>query len=138
MPRTTASKRRKFLRICAHRILHTDARGDDVMAKFSSRSPTRSFTTGQDGVSYYDNVIKPDIVAPGNKIFSAESTSNLLTTEAPTLETGLVTLSGTSIGKLMCLSGTSISTPIVAGAAALIFQLRADASATAYCSATAY
>ena len=42
----------------------TDQRGDDGVASFSSRGPTRSFLTDDDGGKRYDNVIKPDLVAP--------------------------------------------------------------------------
>src|SRR5205823_4414372 len=50
----------------------TDARNDDGITTYSSRGPTRSFTTNAStGVKTYDNLIKPDLVAPGNKIISA-------------------------------------------------------------------
>ena len=56
----------------------TDARDDDSIASFSSRGPTRSFTTDDDGVSQYDNIIKPDIVAPGNKLIEAEAVTTII------------------------------------------------------------
>src|SRR6185295_13697522 len=43
----------------------TDVRSDDGVASFSSRGPTRSYWTDAVGVKHYDNLIKPDIVAPG-------------------------------------------------------------------------
>src|SRR5207237_2093469 len=46
----------------------TDARGDDGVATFSSRGPTRSYSTDATGVKHYDNLLKPDVVAPGNKL----------------------------------------------------------------------
>src|SRR5260370_34694936 len=56
----------------------TDSRTDDSVTSFSSRGPTRSFWTDAAGVKYYDNLIKPDLVAPGNKIVAAEARHNLL------------------------------------------------------------
>ena len=51
----------------------TDSREDDAVASYSSRGPTRSFRTDNDGVRRYDNLIKPDMVAPGNKLIGAEA-----------------------------------------------------------------
>ena len=64
----------------------TDTRSDDAIATFSSRGPTRSFyTSSTTGAKVYDNVIKPDLVAPGNKIVSSKSLSNLISLRNPTL-----------------------------------------------------
>src|SRR6185437_9550314 len=54
----------------------TDARNDDVVTSYSSRGPTRSYTTDRYGVRHYDNLIKPDLVAPGNKLIFAEAANN--------------------------------------------------------------
>src|SRR6185369_15020622 len=43
----------------------TDDRNDDTVATFSSRGPTRSFTTDDAGARHYDNLVKPDLIAPG-------------------------------------------------------------------------
>ena len=51
----------------------TDSHADDVVASYSSRGPTRSSYTDENGVKHYDNLIKPDLVAPGNKLIFAES-----------------------------------------------------------------
>src|SRR5882762_7975635 len=51
----------------------TDGRNDDGVATYSSRGPTRSYYTDANGVRHYDNLIKPDLVAPGNKLIYAES-----------------------------------------------------------------
>ncbi len=51
----------------------TDARTDDVVTSYSSRGPTRSFYTDESDVKHFDNLIKPDLVAPGNKIISGTS-----------------------------------------------------------------
>src|ERR1043165_1588803 len=97
----------------------TDARNDDSVASYSSRGPTRSFSVDSYGLVHYDNIIKPDLVAPGNKIISAEAAGNGLVKNYPELETNKYS---TSNMKLMYLSGTSMSTPAVAGAAALLLE----------------
>src|SRR5262249_15615984 len=43
-------------------------RSDDTVATYSSRGPTRSFYVNSSGQKVYDNLIKPDLVAPGNRI----------------------------------------------------------------------
>jgi len=51
----------------------TDSRADDGIATYSSRGPTRSYFTDANGVKHYDNLLKPELVAPGNKLIYAES-----------------------------------------------------------------
>src|SRR6185369_727009 len=97
----------------------TDPRNDDVIASFSSRGPTRSFTTDDAGNRTYDNLVKPDLVAPGNKLVEAESRDNYLITHNPSLDAGV---SGADERKMMYLSGTSMATPLAAGTAALMLQ----------------
>ena len=107
----------------------TTSRGDDVVNNFSSRGPTRGSLLDASGVRQYDNVLKPDLVAPGNKIVSAlgEDTAaaggawNLLATRYP----ALAQVSGVSQAQdkaLMQLSGTSIAAPVVSGAVALMLE----------------
>ena len=67
----------------------------------------------------YDNLIKPEIVAPGNKIIAAASPNNQILSITPSLD-ALVSIIATH--KMMTMSGTSMATPAVAGAAALLFQ----------------
>lgn len=98
----------------------TDSRADDVVTTYSSRGPTRSFWTDRSGVNHYDNLIKPDMVAPGNKIIFAESADNYLVGTHPELDTNLSPNKPTQ--RMMYLSGTSVSTPLVSGAAALLLQ----------------
>src|SRR6185369_5027679 len=97
----------------------TDPRNDDSVTSYSSRGPTRSFSVDSYGQVHYDNIIKPDLVAPGNKIISAEASGNALVKRYPELETNKY---ATSNMKLMYLSGTSMSTPMVTGAAALVLE----------------
>jgi serine protease AprX len=103
----------------------TDARNDDGVATFSSRGPTRGSWTDSSGIKHYDNLMKPDLVAPGNKLIFAESdlgsgVLNLLVTQHPELDSGITDKDNK---KLMYLSGTSMATPVVAGAAALMLQV---------------
>src|SRR6185369_11253861 len=79
----------------------TDERSDDVVTSYSSRGPTRSFTTDADGVRHYDNLIKPDLVAPGNRLIDAEANGNYLVTQTPSLDAGV---SSTDNRRMMYLS----------------------------------
>ncbi len=99
----------------------TDARSDDTVAPFSSRGPTMSHTTDPlTGVVAYDNLVKPDLVAPGGRLVALERYSNYLVTTYPSLhvDTGNVN----KFSRYMLLSGTSMSTGVVSGAVALMLQ----------------
>ena len=63
----------------------TNNRQDDSVATYSSRGPTRSYYTDSSGVKHYDNLIKPDLVAPGNKIVGASAAGNEIATQNPLL-----------------------------------------------------
>jgi subtilisin family serine protease len=97
----------------------TDARGDDSITSYSSRGPTRSFWIDDDGLRHYDNLLKPDLVAPGNRIVGAAAADNSLLANHPELDANVSTLRSR---RMMYLSGSSMAAPIAAGAAALIIQ----------------
>jgi serine protease AprX len=56
---------------------------------YSSRGPTRSFWLDANGAKHYDNLIKPDLVAPGNKLIDAEADGNFIVTHYPNLDAGV-------------------------------------------------
>ena len=97
----------------------TDNRSDDKVATYSSRGPTRSYSTDTYGVKHYDNLVKPDLVAPGNKLVFAQAPNSVLLQQNAGLDAGV---SWIASRKQMTLSGTSVASPLVAGAAALMFQ----------------
>src|ERR671939_406901 len=107
------------LTVGASNTFGTDSRADDAVATYSSRGPTRGSWIDANGVRHYDNLIKPDLVAPGNRLISAESLSNLLVRKDPSLDDKV---SSSPDSYMMTLSGTSVASPIVAGAAALMTQ----------------
>jgi serine protease AprX len=102
----------------------TAARADDVLNQFSSRGPTRGARYTEAGVLERDNLLKPDLVAPGNRLVGALATDvagaqlNKIVRAFPALEMA----SATGGQGLMSLSGTSLAAPVVSGAAALLLQ----------------
>jgi serine protease AprX len=104
----------------------TVTRADDTVNFFSSRGPTRGGYRDANNTYVPDNMLKPDLVAPGNKIMSAASmidkVDNLLLTNNPGNRCANYLAGKTLNAELMVLSGTSIAAPQVAGAAALLLQ----------------
>src|SRR4030095_10036959 len=97
----------------------TDGRSDDGVTSYSSRGPTRGSWTDDQGVRPFDNLIKPDLVAPGNKLVAAEARQNLLVTEHPQLDAGVSLVDNR---KMMYLNGSSMATPAGEAAAPLMLQ----------------
>ena len=95
----------------------TDARSDDTVTTYSSRGPTRSYSTDLLGRKHFDNLVKPDLVAPGNKIVGAQAANNYIFTQYPQVDPYI-----SASGKAMWMSGTSVAAPLVTGAAALVLQ----------------
>src|SRR6185503_799101 len=83
----------------------TDDRSDDVVTTYSSRGPTRSAYVDSQGMKHYDHLIKPDVVAPGNKIIDAESADNYLVTHNPWLDAGV---SQAPQRRMMYMNGSSM------------------------------
>jgi serine protease AprX len=98
----------------------TDARGDDGVATYSSRGPTRGYYTNSSGQKVYDNLVKPDLVAPGNKIVAAEAVGCDLVYYHPDLDADPSETN--QYHYVMRMSGTSVAAPAVSGAAALLLQ----------------
>jgi len=85
----------------------TSTRVDDKIASYSSKGPT-----------VLDHIVKPDLVAPGNRQASLRVAGSTLDTNYPQYQVG--PSSGTP--KYFMLSGTSMATPVVSGAVALMLQ----------------
>ena len=99
----------------AMKTMGTLTRADDLIASYSSKGPT-----------LLDHVVKPDIVAPGNRIISLEASK---TTVLASSGTNYVPYSyyqnpankGNSADYFK-LSGTSMAAPMVSGAVALMLN----------------
>ena len=93
----------------------TPSRADDQIASYSSKGPT-----------LFDHVVKPDLVAPGNRIISLYTSGITLDQLYPGNEipNSLYQKNGNSTASTsyFILSGTSMATPVVSGAAALLLQ----------------
>jgi serine protease AprX len=91
----------------ATRTMYTATRVDDAIASYSSKGPT-----------LVDHLVKPDLVAPGNRLVSLRDAGSTMDINHPLFE--VAPLVGTP--KYFRLSGTSMATPLVSGAVALMLQ----------------
>src|SRR6185437_2787309 len=93
----------------------TPQRSDDLMTTYSSKGP-----------SMIDHVVKPDLVAPGNKIFSILApNSTLATTESDNLvplASYVVRPSWGQTSDYFILNGTSMATAVTSGAVAALLS----------------
>ncbi|HZM96735.1 MAG TPA: S8 family serine peptidase, partial [Vicinamibacterales bacterium] len=89
----------------------TPYRSDDEVASYSSRGPT-----------LFDRLVKPDLVAPGNKILGLAAPGSTLVREHPEL---VVSQQG---GNRLQLSGTSMATAVVSGTVGLVLNRQSGLS----------
>jgi serine protease AprX len=100
----------------AMKTMSTSSRADDLIASYSSKGP-----------ALLDHVVKPDIVAPGNRVISLEASKSLVASKSSAMNQILTsyyqkTSSKSYSGAYYRLSGTSMATPMVSGAVALMLQ----------------
>jgi serine protease AprX len=99
----------------AMNTLATSSRTDDVPASYSSKGPT-----------LWDQVAKPDLVAPGNLIISVYTPGLALSQALPgnQIPTSLYQVKGTTTASntYFILSGSSMAAPMATGTVALMLQ----------------
>ena len=87
---------------------------DDLMASFSGRGRTA-----------FDDLVKPDVVAPGRRMVSLRVPGSTLDTLYPDRQ---VTALGATEPAYFRLSGTSMAAPIVSGVVALMYERNSSLS----------
>src|SRR5262249_9377208 len=92
----------------------------DVITTYSSRGPTRGYYTNTAGQKVFDNLMKPDLVAPSNKIVAAQAVGCDLVAYHPELNADPTETNQYHL--VMTMSGTSVAAPVVSGAAALLLH----------------
>jgi serine protease AprX len=93
----------------------TAKRSDDTLAPYSAKGPTR-----------YDLNLKPDVVAPGTRVASAEAADSYL---AKTYAARHV--AGTGANAYIALSGTSMAAGVVSGSVALLLEAKSSLTTSA-------
>ncbi|HEX8709041.1 MAG TPA: S8 family peptidase, partial [Pyrinomonadaceae bacterium] len=116
----------KAITVGATNTQQTDRRSDDVVTTYSSRGPT-----------LVDGLVKPDLVAPGNRIGAAQTANSATSSGGSTSASsdgggliggllGTLSLGGSSTpsadGTYQILSGTSFAAPAVSGTVALMLE----------------
>jgi serine protease AprX len=104
----------------AMKAMGTPDRGDDLIASYSSKGPT-----------LFDHVVKPDLVAPGNRIDAGLAANGSLGQNYPENiipQNYFQPSAGSTNSVYFTLSGTSMATPMVSGAVA--DMLEKDSSLT--------
>jgi serine protease AprX len=85
----------------------TTTRGDDSVAPFSSRGPT-----------WYDALVKPDLVAPGQALVSDAAIGSTLYTLLPQAQVA----GNGGVARFLRLNGTSMAAAVTTGVAALMIE----------------
>jgi serine protease AprX len=91
----------------------TVTRTDDQVPVYSSRGPT-----------WYDGVVKPDVLAPGHDLVSLAAVGSSLYTRFPEQRVA----DGNGAARYLRLSGTSMATAVTTGVVALLIEQRRSVS----------